>query len=121
MYEYSATIGRWVDGDTVDLDIDLGFDIILRDQRVRLSGVNTPETRTRDLAEKARGLAAKEYVNKMAPSGSKVILRTTKYDAKGKFGRILGQILFESGNGKYVINELLINEGHATEYHGGKR
>ena len=121
MYEYKATIGRWVDGDTVDVDIDLGFDVVLSNQRVRLHGVNTPETRTRDLAEKARGLAAKEYVNNMAPAGSVVKLVTKTYDAKGKFGRILGEIVVDLGNGVYNINEMLVNEGHATEYFGGKR
>ena len=121
MYEYKATIKRWVDGDTVDVDVDLGFDVLLSNQRVRLYGVNTPETRTRDLAEKARGLAAKEYVNQLAPEGSTVILQTYKYDAKGKFGRILGSIIVDLGNGTYNVNEMLVNEGHATEYHGGKR
>jgi micrococcal nuclease len=121
MYEYKATVDRWVDGDTVDVHIDLGFDVVLRDQRVRLYGVNTPETRTRDLAEKARGLAAKEYVNQMAPVGSEITLVTKTYDAKGKFGRILGEIVVTQEHGTYNINQCLINEGHATEYYGGKR
>jgi micrococcal nuclease len=62
MYEYKITIDRWVDGDTVDVDIDLGFDIILKKQRVRLHGINAPESRTKDLEEKEKGLAAKEFL-----------------------------------------------------------
>ncbi len=76
---------------------------------------------SRDLEEKARGLAAKEYVNQMAPSGSVVKLVTKTYDAKGKFGRILGEIVVELEHGTYNVNQMLINEGHATEYFGGKR
>jgi micrococcal nuclease len=117
MYEYKATIDRWVDGDTVDVDIDLGFDVVLRDQRVRLYGINTPESRTRDLEEKAKGLAAKARVNEMAPVGTVVTLLTHKYDAKGKFGRILGAIVTDDG----TVNQMLLEEGHATEYFGGKK
>lgn len=117
MYEYKAVIDRWVDGDTVDVDIDLGFDVVLRDQRVRLYGINTPESRTRDLEEKKRGLAAKERVNEMAPAGTRVTLLTHKYDAKGKFGRILGAIVVDAG----TVNQMLIEEGHATPYYGGKK
>lgn len=121
MYEYKATIDRWVDGDTVDVDIDLGFDVVLSKQRVRLYGVNAPESRTRDLEEKARGLAAKAYVNEMAPVGSVITLVTKTYDAKGKYGRILGEIVVELEHGTYNINQMMINEGHAKEYYGGKR
>ena len=116
MYEYPARVERWVDGDTVDLRIDLGFDIHLA-SRVRLYGINTPETRTRDLEEKKRGLAAKARVNALCPVDSGVVLKTTK-DGSGKYGRILGTIMhIEKGN----INDLLVKEGHATEYFGGKR
>jgi len=121
MYEYKATVDRWVDGDTVDVNIDLGFDVVLTKQRVRLYGVNTPESRTRDLEEKARGLAAKAYVNEMAPSGSVITLVTKTYDAKGKYGRILGEIVVDKEHGTYNVNQMLINEGHAKEYFGGKR
>jgi len=92
MYEYNAKVIKWVDGDTVDVDIDLGFGIIYANQRIRLHGINAPETRTRDLAEKEKGLIAKEYVNRMAPVGSEIILKT-HLDKKGKFGRILGEVL----------------------------
>ena len=95
MYEYRATIRRWVDGDTVDVDIDLGFGIVYANQRVRLFGINAFETRTRDLHEKQKGLAAKDFVERMAPNGTQVILRSVK-DGKGKFGRILGCLLYTS-------------------------
>ena len=83
MYEYRATIVRWVDGDTVDLDIDLGFGIVYANQRIRLFGINAFESRTRDLQEKQKGLAAKDFVERMAPNGTQVILRSHK-DGKGK-------------------------------------
>ena len=93
MYEYSATIRRWVDGDTVDVTLDLGFDI-LYNNRIRLYGINTPESRTRDLEEKKRGLAAKDRVLELCPIGTDVTLKTSK-DAEGKYGRILGEIYVE--------------------------
>ena len=117
MHEYKAKIRRWVDGDTVDVTLDLGFDI-LYNNRIRLYGINTPESRTRDLEEKERGLAAKDRVKELCPVGSKITLRTTK-DGRGKFGRILGEI-FVPGVVQSV-NQLLVEEGHAVEYDGGKR
>ena len=117
MYEYSATIRRVVDGDTVDVTLDLGFDI-LYNNRIRLLGIDTPESRTRDLEEKKRGLAAKERVKELCPVDSSVILKTTK-DGRGKFGRILGEI-FVTGVVQ-SINQLLVEEGHAVEYFGGKK
>ena len=117
MYEYSAKIRRWVDGDTVDVTLDLGFDI-LYNNRIRLYGINTPESRTRDLEEKKRGLAAKDRVKELCPVGSSIILKTTK-DGRGKFGRILGEI-FVPGVVQSV-NQLLVEEGHAVEYDGCKR
>ena len=109
MYEYEATIRRWVDGDTVDVDIDLGFGLIYSNQRIRLYGINAPESRTRDLLEKKRGLAATEFVNKQAPVGSKVVIKTYKDD---KYGRILGEIFLGETN----LNTLLTIEGHAVRY-----
>ena len=117
MYEYSATIRRWVDGDTVDVTLDLGFDI-LYNNRIRLYGINTPESRTRDLEEKERGLAAKDRVKELCPVGSSVTLKTTK-DGRGKFGRILGEIFVPGA--VQSINQLLVEEGHALEYFGGKK
>ena len=115
MYEYKATIRRVVDGDTVDVTLDLGFDI-LYNNRIRLLGIDAPESRTRDLEEKVLGLAAKDRVKELCPVGSTVILRTTK-DGKGKFGRILGEIFVEEQS----VNKLLVEEGHAVEYFGGKK
>ena len=117
MYEYSAKIRRWVDGDTVDVTLDLGFDI-LYNNRIRLYGINTPESRTRDLEEKKRGLAAKDRVKELCPVGSSIILKTTK-DGRGKFGRILGEIFVPGA--VQSINQLLVEEGHAVEYFGGKK
>ena len=119
MYEYKAIIRRVVDGDTVDVTLDLGFDI-LYNNRIRLLGINTPESRTRDLEEKKLGLAAKDRVKELCPVGSTVMLKTTK-DGRGKFGRILGEIFVGDPIGVQSVNKLLIEEGHAVEYFGGKK
>ena len=115
MYEYRATIRRVVDGDTVDITLDLGFDI-LYNNRLRLHGIDAPESRTRDLEEKKLGLAAKDRVKELCPVGATVTVKTTK-DGRGKFGRILGEIYVGDVN----VNKLLIEEGHAVEYFGGKK
>ena len=117
MYEYECEIVRVVDGDTVDVTLDLGFDI-LYNNRIRLYGINTPESRTRDLEEKKRGLAAKDRVKELCPVGSSITLKTTK-DGRGKFGRILGEIFVPGA--VQSINQLLVEEGHALEYFGGKK
>jgi len=113
MYEYRCQILRVVDGDTVDIDIDLGFGVWMRKQRVRLYGVDTPESRTRDKVEKKYGLLAKEFVKIQLPTKSWQILRTKK-DDKGKFGRILGEFVI----GHRTLNQLLIERHHAVEYTG---
>ena len=115
MYEYKGIIRRVVDGDTVDITLDLGFDI-LYNNRIRLHGIDTPESRTRDLEEKKLGLAAKDRVKELCPVGSTVTVKTTK-DGRGKFGRILGEIYVGDVN----VNKLLVEEGHAVEYFGGKK
>jgi micrococcal nuclease len=127
MYEYKIkSIDRVVDGDTVDVTIDLGFDI-LHKTRVRLYGLNAPESRTRDLEEKKRGLKAKERLielleSKYTRSGEpeSLILKTKE---KGKFGRYLGVFYRRRKDDPLLfnINERLITEGHAVEYFGGKR
>ena len=118
MYEYKALINRIVDGDTVDIDIDLGFGIWMKDERVRVMGIDTPESRTSDRLEKIFGLAAKERLKELIPEGSIQILKTEVdkdgEDAKGKFGRILGDFIVDG----YRITEILVDEGHAVEYHG---
>lgn len=110
MYKYEATVRRWVDGDTVDVDIDLGFGLIFHNQRIRLYGIDAYESRTRDLDEKEKGLAATAFVNEMAPVGSKVTLITYK---EGKYGRILGEIFID---GDTNLNMLLTEKGHAERY-----
>ena len=115
MYEYTAIIRRVVDGDTVDITLDLGFDI-LYNNRLRLHGIDAPESRTLDQEEKVRGLAAKDRVKELCPVGSTVTIKTIK-DGRGKFGRILGEIYVGDVN----VNKQLIKEGHAVEYFGGKK
>ena len=115
MYQYRCQILRVVDGDTVDIDIDLGFGVWMRKQRVRLYGVDTPEARTRDLEEKKFGMMAKKYVKGHLPIGTDQILRTHK-DGKGKFGRILGEFVVEEG--MTTLNALLIKNHHAVKYTG---
>jgi micrococcal nuclease len=121
MYEYKCKILRVVDGDTVDIDIDLGFGIWMHRERVRMMGIDTPESRTRDLVEKAFGLASKERLKELLPIGSIQVLKTeidkSGEDAKGKFGRILGDFLIE---GKRAT-DILIEEGHAVAYFGGSK
>ena len=115
MYEYKARLERVVDGDTIDASIDLGFDIWYK-SRIRLSGIDTWESRTRDLEEKKKGLQAKARTKELL-SSKKFTLKTSK-DGKGKFGRILGEVITAEG---INLNETLIKEGHAYEYQGGKK
>jgi micrococcal nuclease len=118
MFTYRAKVERVVDGDTVDLILDLGFDIHYS-CRVRLLGVNAPESRTKDLKEKEKGLAAKAYVQDWFDGHPEVYVQTYK-DAKGKYGRILANI-FADMSLEVCLNEQLVDSGHAVEYFGGKR
>ena len=113
MYEYRAKIRRIVDGDTVDVDIDLGFDMIFSKQRIRLYGIDTPESRTRDKEEKFYGKLAAQFLKDQCKKGSCIALRT-HLDKKGKYGRILGEIIVDGVN----INQLMIEEYMAVEYDG---
>ena len=119
MFEYRCTILRVVDGDTVDVDIDLGFGVWLRKQRIRCFGIDTPESRTRDKEEKKFGLLAKYYVERFLPVDSKATLVTEK-DGKGKFGRILGKFkVFDSVEDKQAfLHEIMIRDHMAVEYMG---
>ena len=117
MYQYRCVIVKIIDGDTVDVDIDLGFGVWMKKQRIRLYGVDTPESRTRDLEEKEFGLLAKDYVKSHLPLGSGQTLKTHK-DDKGKFGRILGEFVVEMSEGMTTLNDLLIKNHHAVEYTG---
>jgi micrococcal nuclease len=112
-FVYNVTLDRVVDGDTFDCIISLGFDCYLHKQRVRLSGIDTPESRTRDLEEKKLGLAAKERLKELCEGKFKI-----KSLGKGKYGRILGIPYTKDGKD---ICQILIDEGHAVEYHGGKK
>ena len=114
MYEYKCKIIKVIDGDTTDVDIDLGFGVWLKKQRIRFFGIDTPESRTRDLEEKKYGLAAKKYVTDHMPLGSTQTLVTVK-DGKGKYGRILGQFKLEDGS---ILNDNMIAEHHAVAYFG---
>ena len=117
MFEYRCKLVKVVDGDTVDIDIDLGFGVWLNDQRVRLYGVDTPESRTRDPEEKVYGKAAKDFVINFLDDKD-LILKTKVYDAKGKFGRILGEIWRTTNYADKSVNEYLIEKHHAVAYHG---
>jgi len=112
-FVYNAEVDRIVDGDTLDCIIDLGYSVKLHKQRVRLVGIDTPESRTRDLAEKKLGLAAKQRLKELC--GERIILKS---HGKGKYGRILGEIFTEDGED---ICKILIKEGHAVEYWSGKK
>ena len=119
MYEYRCKVTRVVDGDTVDVDIDLGFGVWLHKERVRLHGIDTPESRTRDLEEKKYGLIAKQKIKDFMPVGSMPTLVTTK-DRAGKFGRILGKFVIydKKTDAQMTINDWMIREHHAVAYHG---
>src|SRR5210317_803740 len=122
MYEYRATVIKVVDGDTVDVDIDLGFGIVLSDERVRIAGIDTPESRTRDKEEKKFGLAAKARVKQLL--GKTCVLKTQinkdGEDMKGKFGRILGDFdVYDATTDSWrKCADVLIGEGHAVAYLG---
>ena len=112
MYEYKCNITRVVDGDTVDAEIDCGIDIIYK-SRIRLYGIDTPESRTRDLDEKARGKLASQFIkDKIAEA--KLVKVKTKLDKKGKFGRVLGSIIADDED----LNELMVKNYLAVAYFG---
>jgi len=112
MYEYKCNITRVVDGDTVDAEIDCGFDIIFK-SRIRLYGIDTPESRTRDLDEKARGKLASQFI-KDKISEAKLVKVKTKLDKKGKFGRVLGSIIADDED----LNESMVKNYLAVAYFG---
>jgi micrococcal nuclease len=116
MYEYYVRkVENVVDGDTIDVLIDLGFDILFQ-SRVRLAGIDTPESRTRDLAEKALGLESKEYLKKQLKDAKSVVIKTEKMDSSEKYGRILGWLYINDDTES--INDKMINDGYAWGYMG---
>src|SRR5210317_873760 len=118
--EYDVHLVKVVDGDTVDVDIDLGFGICLKDERVRIMGIDTPESRTSDKVEKLFGLAAKNRLYSLLEKDAKLITTEDKSgeDMKGKFGRILGD--FRAADGR-LVTEIMIAEGHCVPYFGGSK
>ena len=116
MYQYKCKINKVLDGDTVDIDLDLGFNIILANQRVRMAGIDTPESRTTNKEEKPRGLLSKKKLGEKLPVGSWQIIETQKSDNNDdKFGRILGVFLLEDGT---KLNDWLIKNNYAVPYKG---
>ena len=117
MYEYRAKLDRVVDGDTIDANIDLGFDVSVH-KRIRLAGIDSPESRTRDLEEKKRGLASKQRLIELLEKGNLVV----ESKEVGKFGRVLGVLhVYPDGGLPININDTLVKEGFAVEYWGGKK
>ena len=114
MYEYRVTLDRIVDGDTIDVNVDLGFTVWLSKQRIRLMGVDTWESRTRNLEVKAKGLLAKEFTKHMVSEAEEIILIS---HGKGKYGRILGEVICDGVS----LNDALVENGHAVEYYCGTK
>ena len=113
MYEYSCKVERVVDGDTIDVVLNLGFDILYK-SRVRLYGIDTPESHTRNLDEKARGKMAGAFLKDAIEKGEKVIIQTKLKDSRGKFGRVLGNVIVDGIN----INQTMIENFLAVAYFG---
>jgi micrococcal nuclease len=113
MYEYSCKVTRVVDGDTCDCIIDCGFSI-LHKCRVRLYGIDTPESRTRNKDEKVRGKMAASFLKDAIENGEKVVIQTKLKDSRGKFGRVLGEIIVDGVN----INQAMVENYHAAAYFG---
>jgi len=122
--EYRAKVLKVIDGDTVDVDIDLGFGIILTDERVRIMGIDTPESRTSDRVEDVFGEAAKARLKELLGKSDDVTLITVAdrdgEDMKGKFGRILGdfKVYYDKEDRQATVTDIMIKEGHAVKYHG---
>jgi len=125
MYEYRSKLLKVIDGDTVDVDIDLGFGVWMKDERVRIMGIDTPESRTRDKVEKQFGLAAKARLKSLL--GKSAVLKTQVNkdgeDMRGKFGRVLGDFnVYDSNKDAWrPVTEILVEEGHAVAYFGGSK
>ena len=120
MYEYKIKVTRVVDGDTVDAELDLGFNIIYK-ERIRLMGIDTPESRTRNKVEKKLGLKSKARLKELISEHKGNIILTTAKEGKGKFGRILGSLVISDNGVEANLNDIMIAEGHAREYFGGKK
>lgn len=123
--KYDVKVLKVVDGDTVDVDINLGFGIVLTDERVRIMGIDTPESRTSDKVEDLFGEAAKARLKELMKNGGKLITTEDKHgeDMKGKFGRVLGDFeVYDAANDRWAkVTDILISEGHAVAYFGGSK
>ena len=121
--EYDVKVIKVVDGDTVDVDIDLGFGVTLTDERVRIMGIDTPESRTRDKVEDLFGEAAKARLKELMKDGGKLITTEDRKgeDMKGKFGRILGDFKVEYNGEMKKVTEIMEMEGHCVPYFGGSK
>jgi micrococcal nuclease len=121
--EYDVVVIKVVDGDTVDVDIDLGFGVCLKDERVRIMGIDTPESRTSDRVEDLFGEAAKTRLKELMKHGGKLITTedASGEDMKGKFGRILGDFKVEYKGEMKKVTEILSEEGHCVPYFGGSK
>ena len=121
--EYDVVVIKVVDGDTVDVDIDLGFGVCLKDERVRIMGIDTPESRTRDKVEDLFGEAAKARLKVLMKDGGKLITTEDRKgeDMKGKFGRILGDFKVDYNGEMKKVTEILTEEGHCVPYFGGSK
>jgi len=113
MYEYGCKVDRVVDGDTIDVILDLGFDISYS-SRVRLYGIDTPESRTRDKDEKVRDKLASTFLKEATKNGSKVVIQTKLKDSRGKYGRVLGNVIVDGVN----INQEMVKHFLAVAYFG---
>jgi len=125
MYEYKCKLVKIVDGDTVDVDIDLGFGVWMKDERVRIMGIDTPESRTRDKVEKQFGLAAKKRLKELLGKSAVLKTQVNKHgeDMRGKFGRVLGDFnVYDSNKDSWrPVTDILVEEGHAVAYFGGSK
>ena len=119
MYEYRVKqVLKVVDGDTIDVIIDLGFDVSFT-SRVRLAGIDTPESRTKDAREKILGVEVKEYLKKALEGATDIVIRTEKVDSSEKYGRILGWVFVNRQTDS--LNMELVNKGYAWSYDGGTK
>lgn len=121
--EYDVKVLKVVDGDTVDVDIDLGFGITLTDERVRIVGIDTPESRTSDKVEDLFGEAAKARLKILMKKGGKLVTTEDRHgeDMKGKFGRILGDFKVDYNGDQKLVTEIMAEEGHCVPYFGGSK
>ena len=113
MYKYKAKLIKVVDGDTIDALIDCGFSTFKK-ERVRLRGINAPESRTRDVIEKEYGMMSKKYLTNKLKSAKKISIKTYKGEETGKFGRILGDVFVDGKS----VNLMMCNDGYAVKYYG---